>query len=82
MLQRICHQEVDICLGSRKSDESVKVGRSKEPFRSAEFQEHLQQITNTIIEPAIASIGSDDIAKVRIYKVPLQAERVLLSGIR
>ena len=74
MLQRICHQDIDLCLGSRKSDESVKVGRSKEPFRSAEFQEQLQQLTNTIIEPSIASMASDDIAKVRIYKRPFQAE--------
>lgn len=82
MLERIRHQEVDIWLGSRNSDGSVKVNPSNDPFRSAEFQEQLQQITNTIIEPDIASLGSGNIAKVGIYKHLFRAESVLLSEIR
>ena len=82
MLERIYHEEVNILLGSGKSDGNVKIDPSKEQVRNVAFREQLQQITNTIIEPVITSNGSGNIAKVSICKPPFQAESVLLSGIR
>ncbi|KAL8784081.1 MAG: hypothetical protein Q9195_009190 [Heterodermia aff. obscurata] len=88
MLKRICHREVALWLGSRKSRRRVEVGPSKDPLRSAQLQEHLQQITNTIIEPAIASLGSHDTAKVTIHFLGPSADdfqdakRLLLQSIR
>lgn len=82
MLERILHRQVDISFASRKSRQGVQAGLSKEQIRSAQLQEQLQQLTNTIIEPDIASLKSGSNAKVIICKRPFEAERVLLSEIR
>ena len=68
MLEKIYHEEVDILLGSGKSDGNVKVDPSEEQVRNVAFREQLQQITNTIIDPVLTSNESGNIAKVSVCK--------------
>ena len=67
LLERICHQTVDLPQEPRKIKWTIEIGSSRDLLRDSDFHRQFQDITNTIIKISPGSGNSSSLEEVKTF---------------